>query len=101
MDYFKWKNVILPYDGKEYVIAAQLIVYCGEPEEYFTFITAEAYDSLKDWMDIRKQYGEKIDKKRWLMMDIWQTTNTNYGAKWGHATIPKKIENVAIKRIIG
>jgi hypothetical protein len=32
------------------------------------------------------------------MRDIWQTTNVNYGAKWGLATCPKKLNSYAIKR---
>ncbi len=99
-DYLKWKNVIPLYDGEANVIAAKLIVYCGEPEEYFTFTSTEAYNLLREWMDFRKSYGEKINAESWLMRDIWQTTNINYGAKWGLATIPKKLESVAIKRII-
>jgi hypothetical protein len=34
------------------------------------------------------------------MRDIWQTTNVNYGAKWGLATYPKKLNSYAIKRIL-
>jgi hypothetical protein len=34
------------------------------------------------------------------MRDIWQTTNVNYGAKWGVATCPKKLNCYAIKRIL-
>ncbi len=99
-DYLKWSNVIPLYDSEKNVIAAKLIVYCGEPEEYFTFITAEAYSLLKEWINFRKSYGEKIDTETWLMRDIWQTTNINYGAKWGLATVPRRLESVAIKRII-
>ena len=34
------------------------------------------------------------------MRDIWQTTNVTYGAKWGLATAPKKLQSVAVKRLI-
>ena len=27
------------------------------------------------------------------MRDIWQTTNVDYGAKWGLATNPKKLKS--------
>lgn len=99
-DYLKWKNVIPTLDNEGSIRAAKLIVYAGEPEEYFTFITEEAYALLKEWMDFRASYGEIITGESWLMRDIWQTTNTTYGAKWGLATIPKKLESIAIKRII-
>ncbi len=99
-DYLRWKNVIPLLDEHGDVIAAKLIIYSGEPEEYFTFITLEAYNLLKDWISFRKSHGENVDRESWLMRDIWQTTNITYGAKWGLATIPKKLQSVAIKRII-
>ncbi|HKG29769.1 MAG TPA: hypothetical protein VKA91_00740 [Nitrososphaeraceae archaeon] len=34
------------------------------------------------------------------MRDIWQTTNMNYGAKFGLATSPQKLASSAIKRLI-
>ena len=47
---FRWKHIIpIERDGK--IVAAKIIVYAGEPEQYFSFITPEAYNSLKEWMD--------------------------------------------------
>ena len=51
-------------------------------------------------MEFRASYGESIDGNSWLMRDIWQTTNINYGAKLGLATYPKKLKSSGIKRIL-
>jgi len=99
-DYFQWKHIepITKENGE--VVAAKLRVYVGDIEEYYTFITAEAYNSLKEWMDFRASYGEKITGTSWLMRDLWQTTNMNYGARWGLATSPKKLKSSGIKRLL-
>src|SRR3954447_16974773 len=99
-DYLKWKHITPLKNEKGKIIAAKMIVYPADREEYFTFITAEAYGALKEWMDFRLSFGEKINGESWIMRDIWQTTNVEYGAKWGLATFPKKIQSSAIKRLI-
>jgi len=97
-DYLKWKHINPIKNEKGDVLAAKIIVYAGEDDEYYSLITFEAYSSLLDWIKFREQYGEKINDDSWLMRDIWQTTNVNYGAKWGLATCPKKLNSYAIKR---
>jgi hypothetical protein len=77
-----------------------MIVYGGDPEEYYTFVTFEAYHALKDWMDFRASYGEIISPESWVMRDIWQTSNIKYGAKFGLATNPKKLKASGVKRLI-
>ena len=73
-DYLKWKHII-PIEREGKIVAAKIIVYAGEPEQYFSFITPEAYNSLKEWMDYRASYGERINGNSWLMRDIWQKTH--------------------------
>ncbi len=99
-DYLKWKHItpLISKDGK--LLAAKILVYAGNFEEYYSFITPEAYNSLKDWMEFRSKYGEKISGESWLMRDIWQTSNMKYGAKFGLATNPKKLKSTGIKRLI-
>jgi hypothetical protein len=99
-DYLRWKHVIPASNNKGEIIAAKVIIYAEEEDEYFTFVTPEAYSALKDWMDFRTSYGEKITGDSWLMRDLWQTTNQNYGARWGLATNPKRLQSIAIKRLL-
>ena len=49
----RWKHVIPLKDKNGNLIAAKLLVYPGDEEEYYTFINPEAYHSLKEWMDFR------------------------------------------------
>lgn len=100
-DYLKWKNITPINDSKTgELVAAKLIVYAGEPDEYYCFITPEAYTSAKQWIEYREQHGEKLTYDSWLMRDLWQTTTMNYGAKFGLATYPKKLKSSGIKSLL-
>ena len=99
-DYLRWKDVIPLSDGRGEILAAKLTVYSGDSEQYYTYVTPEAYISLKEWIDFRSSYGEKITGDSWVMRDIWQTTNIDYGARLGLATYPKRLKSSGIKRLL-
>lgn len=99
-DYLKWKHIIPMQDEEGEILAAKIIVYGGDNEEYYSFITSEAYYSLKGWMDFRASYGEEITSESWVMRDLWQMTNITYGANLGLATYPKKLKSSGVKRIL-
>ena len=99
-DYLLWKHTTPITNENGEVQAARITVYAGDVEEYYSFITPEAYLSLNDWMEFRASYGEKVTGDSFLMRDLWQTTNIDYGAKWGLATHPKKLKSSGIKRLI-
>ena len=95
-DYFKWDN-IQPIVKDEIIVSAKVVIYGGEEEEHFTFITPEAYFHLREWMDYRKDTGETITKNSWVMRDLWDTS-TSIGR--GLITKPKKLKSTGIKRLI-
>ena len=97
-DYLKWGH-IRPIMGKgdDDIVAAKVIVYAGEDEEYFAFISREAYGALNDWMKYRENSGELIDENSWLMRDLWDTGVIQLR---GFVTKPKKLASSGIKRLI-
>lgn len=99
-DDLQWKHVSPISNDKGDIIAARLTIYPGDIEEYYTFVTPEACLALEEWKKFRIEYGEEITGDSWVMRDIWQTSNMKYGAKFGLATNPKKLESVAITRIL-
>jgi hypothetical protein len=52
-DYLRWGDV-KPIEKDSRLVAARLRVYAGEEDEYFTFISEEAYRSLKDFSTFGK-----------------------------------------------
>ena len=50
-DWLKWKHII-PITQNGNVIAAMIVVYSGDPEQYYSFLTLEAYNALSEWMEI-------------------------------------------------
>ena len=56
--------------------------------------------SIEDWINYRKQHGEIIKPESMLMRDIWQTSERSYGAYFGLAKNPKKLQITGIKSLI-
>lgn len=46
-DYLQWKHVSPVMDEKDKIIAAKLQVYPGDSEQYYAFVTSEAYTSMR------------------------------------------------------
>jgi len=99
-DFLKWKHIIPIENMDGILIAAKVIVYSGDPEQYYSFITAESYTTLKNWMQCRASCGEKISGESWVMRDLWKTTNMPFGSRYGSATQPLKLKNEAIRTIL-
>ena len=95
-DYLKWKH-IHPINRDENVVAARIDVYAGEDDEYFSFISKEAWDSLNEWMNYRRNCGESVSEESWLMRNLWNVT-TPKGK--GVITLPKKLKSSGIKRLV-
>ena len=95
-EYLQWGH-IKPIEQNGELVAAKVIVYPGDVEEYFTFITAEAYHELKKWIDYRKNAGEDINGKSWVMRWKWDTKK---GHNRGLITAPRKLETIGIKRLV-
>jgi integrase len=94
-DDLKWGD-IAPITKDDKVIAASIIVYKGDEEEYKTFITPEAYHALKEYIEFRKSHGEIINEKSWVLRDEFDTSNHGKG----YPTIPKKLKSSGLKSLI-
>ena len=95
-DYLQWGH-IRPIERDGEVIAAKMIVYAGEDEEYFTFISSEAWQAIKVWMEYREKSGEILKENSWVMRDLW---DTRVAQGRGVATLPKKLSYLGIKRLV-
>ena len=96
-DYLRWGHVHPIYRNGDDLVAAKVMVYAGEEEQYFTFISPEAYRALADWMSFREKCGEKITSDSWIMRNLWDNRITK-GKGW--ATIPKKLKPSGIKALV-
>jgi hypothetical protein len=96
-DYLRWRDITpITRDGN--IIAAKIIVYAGDDEEYISFITPEAYFQLEKWMEYRKESGENIDENSWLMRQLWNTKEGHYR----HGTIKEgaRLKSLGVKRLL-
>ena len=97
-DYLRWGNIRpIEKDGIG-VVAAKVIVYAGEDEEYFTFISSEACLELQKWIKYREDSGEIINENSWVMRDLWDSSSIKDGK--GLVTKPKKLTSSGVKRLI-
>lgn len=58
-DYLRWKD-IKPIEHQGKIVAAKIIIYAGDDEQYFSFISSETYFELEKWKKYRQDSGEEI-----------------------------------------
>ena len=100
-DYMKWKHITPIENENDVIVAAKLVVYPNEPEEYFTFMTPEAYNAVKEWTDFRASFGEEITGESWILRNTWQKVKPRYSHRIGLAKYPKQLKSTGIKTLVG
>ena len=96
-DYLRWGH-IRPIKSGNNIIAAKIKVYAGDDEEYFSFITPEAYYTLEKWINYRAESGEIINENSWLMRQLWNTKEGHY--HHGKIKDPSKLQSMGVKRLM-
>src|SRR5215469_5345821 len=90
-EYLKWKH-IEPIRRDNRIVAAKITVYAGENEQYFSFMTPEAFQALQEWMDYRKKSGEDVNGESWLMITLWDTN--------APAPIPQRMNTEGLRTLV-
>ena len=75
----------------------KLVVYGGDDDEYFSFITPEAYHSINDWMTYRRECGELINEDSWVMRNLWNSTTTKGK---GNINLPRNLKSTGVKQLM-
>ena len=77
------------------IVAAKLIVYRGDVEEYITFVTPECYSVLLQYKSLREAIGEKVTSSSPLIRDSWD----NHRYRKNKTKDPKIAKSVTSKTI--
>lgn len=94
-DYLSWGDVE-KMERSGQTIAARVRIYTGTPEEYFSFITPEAYRALEEYVQFRKSHGEKITGGSPVLRDLFHPDKLGKG----EPHIPKRLKSTGVKRMI-
>ena len=95
-DYLKWRDVEPVKVGDQEF--AKLTIYRGEPEQYTTFITPEAYRSLLEYRKRREEVGETIRPDSPLIRDVWNISTKTNPSQAKHVS-SKSIKNSILNAI--
>ena len=99
-NYMTWDN-FTPIYKEDKIVAARLKVFNTKTRNYYySYITPEAYYSVKEWMDFRESFGEKIGPDSWVIRNLWQIKSQRYGNYLGLAKHPKKLSATGIRVLI-
>ena len=100
-NHLQWKHVI-PITRNNVIVAAKIILRNTKIKNrtYFSFITPEAYFSLKNYMEFREMHGEKITGESFLVRDTWQQIDRKHSHRIGLAQYPKKMTSAAIMNLL-
>jgi hypothetical protein len=99
-NYLSWGDFTPIYCNDE-IIAAKLKVFNTKTRNYYnSYVTPEAYQAVKDWMDFRESFGEKIGPDSCIIRNLWEIKSQRYGNYLGLAEDPKKLSVTGIRVLI-
>ena len=98
-DYLKWKH-ITPIQRKDETIAAKIECYNTKTKWYYSFLTLEAYNYLKSYINFRKSHGDFITGESWLLRDTWKIKRQRFGNYLGLASKPIQLKSSGIRSLI-
>ena len=75
------------------VLAAKVVVYRGEDEQYLTFMTPEAYAELQKYVEFRRSHGENVGDESWVLRDAFDSFR-------GHPKIPRQLKCLGLKSLV-
>lgn len=82
-DGLTWRDLVpITHGGK--TLAVKLVVYHGQREQYFSFLTLECHNALLQYKRLRESIGETIIQSSPLIRDTWD--NNRYRK---HVTDPR------------
>lgn len=90
--FLKWGDIKPIEKDGEFVGAKIRIFNTKSNKYYYSFITTEAYEAIKEWMEFRESFGEKISNESWVMRNLWQIKSQRYGNYLGLAKHPVQIK---------
>jgi hypothetical protein len=97
-DYLRLRD-IKAIERDSNVIACRMRIYAGTPEEYVTFMTAEAYESLQRYLQYRELHGEQLTQDSPLLRNMFNTSQPIVNWK-GEASNPEPLKHSGVKRLI-
>jgi hypothetical protein len=98
--YLTWGD-FTPIYKNEKLLAAKLKVFNTKTKNYYySYVTPEAYESVKAWMDFRESFGERIGPNSCIIRNLWQIKSQRYGNYLGLAKHPKKLSATGIRVLI-
>jgi integrase len=98
--YLKWKDFTPIQKNGEIVAAKMNVLNAKTHKYYYTFCSAEAFNAVKEWMDFRASFGEKITGESDILRDLWQIKSQRYANYLGLAKHPKKFGYHGIRMLI-
>ncbi|MBI3859232.1 MAG: site-specific integrase [Thaumarchaeota archaeon] len=94
-DYLRWKD-IEKIEKNGQLVAAKIRVYAGTPDEYYSFLTPEAYNALDEYTQFRKSHGERMSGDSPVLRDLFHPDKLGKG----EPHLPKRLKSTGVKRMI-
>jgi hypothetical protein len=80
--------------------AAKIMLYADDGEQYWSYLTPEAYHELEKYLEFRKSWGEDINDESPVIRNLFRTSNVSYKGKMGMAKYPKALKVNGVKKVI-